>query len=119
MPILKFSGMLLIIMAGWAIGFTIAKKFRQRPLQLRAFQSSLLMLQTEISYTATPLPEALSRVARRCEPPIQDFLSGGSETIELRAGLDRGRGLGQHPFRLAADICFTVRRYQYFTKPGG
>jgi stage III sporulation protein AB len=94
MPILKFSGMLLIIMAGWAIGFTIAKKFHQRPLQLRAFQSSLMMLQTEISYAATPLPEALNRVAGRCEPPIQDFYLAVVKQLNSGQGLTADEAWG-------------------------
>ncbi len=94
MPMLKFSGMLLILLAGWAIGFTIAKKFQQRPLQLRAFQSSLMMLQTEISYAATPLPEALKRVAGRCEQPIQDFYLAVVKQLSSGQGLTADEAWG-------------------------
>jgi len=87
MLILKFSGILMVLAAGWLIGFGVAKKFRLRPLQLRNLQSSLMMLQTEISYTATPLPEALTRVAKRCEPLVQELYLGIVKQLNSRQGL--------------------------------
>ncbi|MGI6648367.1 MAG: stage III sporulation protein SpoIIIAB [Bacillota bacterium] len=86
MSALKLSGALLIVLAGWFIGFSIAEKYRLRPVQLRSLQSGLLMLQTEISYTATPLPEALSQVAERCDLSVRELFKGTAQKLMTRQG---------------------------------
>ncbi|NLK52690.1 MAG: stage III sporulation protein AB [Syntrophomonadaceae bacterium] len=84
---LKLFGALLVVITGGFIGFGIAEKYRLRPLQLRAIQSSLMMLQTEISYTATPLPEALNRVAARCEFSAKELFAETARGLQKKQGL--------------------------------
>ena len=67
---LKIMGALIILGACGYAGLTVASRYRQRPRDLRYLQSALQMLETEISYGATPLPDALERVSQRCEPGV-------------------------------------------------
>jgi stage III sporulation protein AB len=65
----------------------VAANYIHRPRQLRSLQVGLQMLETEINYTGTSLPEALERVAARLDEPIaslfrraaEDFLQGDGD----------------------------------------
>jgi len=61
-------GAALVLGASAAAGFVVAGSYGQRAALLRALHGGLAMLLTEIRYGATPLPEALERVARHGPP---------------------------------------------------
>jgi stage III sporulation protein AB len=68
----------------------ICRQYRRRPLELRSLQSSLLFLQTEISYTATPLPEAMDRVARNLDFPLSEVFGSTVRTLKKQDGTTAG-----------------------------
>lgn len=68
--LLKTVASALIVLTTTAIGFDIARRYRDRPQHLRQLQSALQGLATEISYGATPLPEAFASLAATHQPPI-------------------------------------------------
>ncbi|ADL08076.1 stage III sporulation protein SpoIIIAB [Thermosediminibacter oceani] len=70
----KILGAILVIFSSTMIGFIIAGYYQQRPRTLRNLQQALSMLETEIDYGQTPLPEALKNVSRSCDPEISKFL---------------------------------------------
>lgn len=76
----------LVICACGLIGMTVASGFARRPAQLRLMQSTLRMLETEISYGATPLPEAFKKIGRAVDPPIAAFYT------EVGSHLSRASG---------------------------
>ncbi|GAX90902.1 stage III sporulation protein SpoIIIAB [Effusibacillus lacus] len=67
---IKLVGSVMIIMAAAGLGFWRATTYSERARQLNQLITALQMLETEISYGATPLPEALSRIGRRIPGPI-------------------------------------------------
>ncbi|MBM7855480.1 stage III sporulation protein AB [Desulfohalotomaculum tongense] len=67
---LKLFGAVMVLCACGYAGFSMARNYQQRPKELRCLQSALQMLETEISYGATPLPDALEQVARRSESSV-------------------------------------------------
>jgi stage III sporulation protein AB len=64
---LKLLGSIVVTIAGGLTGMVIARSYSLRPMELRYLQSALQMLETEITYTATPLAEALGLVAARAD----------------------------------------------------
>lgn len=84
---LEVIGALLVVGAGQMAGMRLARQFRSRTEELRSLQSALLFLQTEISYTATPLPEALARVARTVSFPIKGLFLDTSSLLAGRSGI--------------------------------
>lgn len=76
-----------MIGAGQLIGLGMAAQFRRRPEELRALQSALLLLETEITYTATPLPEALGRAAQQSSFPAQELFSSAAGLMQQRRGV--------------------------------
>ena len=61
---LKLTGDAMVILCSM-IGFIIAASYKQRPDTLRNLQAALSMMESEINYGQTPMPEALSRVAKK------------------------------------------------------
>lgn len=82
----KIAGALLIIVAGGALGFLVARNYARRPQELRALQSALSLLETEIVYAATPLAEALDQVGRRSEPCVSALFARAGAALAAYAG---------------------------------
>lgn len=64
---LKILACLVIISAGGICGMLVARGYSLRPVELRSLKSALQMLETEITYAATPLAEAFGLVAARTD----------------------------------------------------
>lgn len=62
---LKVIGAVTLFLACGLFGLSAAAGYLRRPVELRAIRSALAMLETEIVYGATALPEAFQRVAGR------------------------------------------------------
>lgn len=85
--LLKSIGALLVIFAcGW-YGLSAAQRYASRPRQLRILSSALLMLETEIVYASTLLPEALRRVGELISPPISMLFRETGELLDGEEGL--------------------------------
>ena len=70
---LKIIACLVIISAGGICGMLVARGYSLRPVELRSLKSALQMLETEITYAATPLAEALGLVASRTDYRLAPF----------------------------------------------
>ncbi|MTI79979.1 MAG: stage III sporulation protein AB [Firmicutes bacterium] len=84
---LKIIGALVILCSCGYAGFSVARDYQRRPKDLRYLQSALQMLETEISYGATPLPDALEQVANRCDKSVAQLF------LETRNRLLSGDGI--------------------------
>lgn len=60
---LKVLGSLLVLLASGSCGLQVAANYRRRPQELASLRTGLQLLETEIVYGSTPLPQALERVA--------------------------------------------------------
>lgn len=63
---LKLVGMCMTLGACGTMGLMWARVYEKRPRQLAALEEALLLLETEITYGSTPLPEAMELVSRQC-----------------------------------------------------
>src|SRR6056297_833165 len=68
--ILKFSGAFLILISGSILGWIIAEQYTKRVQQLQELQMAIKVLDTEISYSSTFLPEALIHAGEKSTYPI-------------------------------------------------
>lgn len=78
---LKLLGSLIIIAGATAIGFTYSNICFQRVKQLRDMQFALNMMETEITYTATPLTEVLLSVGERSSNVIKRVFTNMAEAL--------------------------------------
>jgi len=65
--LLKVTGAGLIILSSGFLGLILSHIYQARPAQLKALISGLKLLETEIVYASTPLPQALGRIGERLE----------------------------------------------------
>ncbi|AFM42249.1 Stage III sporulation protein AB (spore_III_AB) [Desulfosporosinus acidiphilus SJ4] len=77
-------GCIALIAGCGSMGLWLAQRIRRRPEELREFLVALTLLDTEIVWGSTPLPEAFSVLKERTGAPWQSFFS------ELQKRLERG-----------------------------
>jgi len=80
-------GCILIIGACSYIGFFLGRQYNARFEQIKKLRSSLKMLETEISYSMNPLPEALFKVGSRILGPVGKLYEHTAELLGKNAGL--------------------------------
>lgn len=71
-----------LIMGFGSIGLWLAGRARRRPGEIRACLTALSLLDTEIFWGATPLPEAFANLKKRTEVPWSGFFAEIQERIE-------------------------------------
>lgn len=76
------AGCIAFIAGCGFLGLWFAHRIRRRPLELRECSMALALLDTEIVWGATPLPEAFSILKERTDKPWQGFF----EELQERVG---------------------------------
>ncbi|HHY03859.1 MAG TPA: stage III sporulation protein AB [Thermoanaerobacterales bacterium] len=89
---LKLIGGAMVILSCSMIGFIIAASYKQRPDTLRNLQAALSMMESEINYGQTPMPEALSRVAKNCEGEVSELFRKTKTHITSHSGFTPSEG---------------------------
>ncbi|ODA41710.1 stage III sporulation protein AB [Desulfosporosinus sp. BG] len=77
-------GCVALIAGCGSLGLWLANRIRRRPAELRECLMALALLDTEIVWGVTPLPEAFCIVKERTDLPWQEFFA------ELQERLQRG-----------------------------
>ena len=70
---IKLAASTMIVLAGGLTGLIISHGYAVRPQQLRTIESALQMLETEIAFALTPLPDALRKVGKRAGGCVGEF----------------------------------------------
>lgn len=83
---LKLIGAVMIVVASGLAGMALASVYARRPKELRQLRSALQMLETEITYTATLLPDALSQVGSRCEQVVARLFNRTAAELKAMSG---------------------------------
>jgi len=89
--ILRILGSLLVVAALSILGEVGAASLRERTLALRRIQAALEVLQTEISFLQTPLPEAFHRVGQLTGGSVGEFFITAGRRVQ-DSGLPAERG---------------------------
>lgn len=84
---IKLLGALVVVFSCTLIGLTVASAYSRRPGEIRALQNALQLLETEIAYGATPLPDALSSVAERCDSRVALLFSLSARELMTMRGI--------------------------------
>lgn len=83
---LKVVGAATLFLACGLFGLNAAGGYMRRPVELRAIRSALAMLETEIVYGATALPEAFQRVAGRSDRVSAPLFNMAAEGLKAMTG---------------------------------
>ncbi len=79
--VMKLLGSLILLFSCGGMGFLIARNYRARPRELRALKSAFQILETEIAYSLTSLPQALEKVARSGDLKIYSIFENTRELL--------------------------------------
>ncbi|GAB6099041.1 stage III sporulation protein AB [Halanaerocella petrolearia] len=79
---MKWIGVLLILVSSTGLGFKVARQFILRASQLKQLKLGLQLLQTEISYGMTPLPQAFAKLESKLETPVALFFAQAKKGLE-------------------------------------
>lgn len=101
----KLIASVFIVFSAGAAGVVVANSFALRPEQLKQVRSALGMLETEISYALTPLPEALERVGRRIGGWAGDFFAAVSTYLKDDQGPATGEAWKMALGGLRDEVC--------------
>lgn len=82
----KVVGGLCIIGSCTYLGLRISSGYRQRTEMFRFLQNALTLLETEISYTATPLPLALERVGKKINKNCRPLFITAASVLQEKRG---------------------------------
>ncbi|MGE4282241.1 MAG: stage III sporulation protein SpoIIIAB [Clostridia bacterium] len=85
--IIKTLGCLLIIGSSISMGFYASNKYAKRPEELRALQSALQMLESEIAFSLNPIPEAFERISVYVPGNIKQIFEQTSYLLKQRTGM--------------------------------
>jgi stage III sporulation protein AB len=84
---LKLLGAAMVVMASGLSGMAVAGNYSRRPGELRALRAALQMLETEIAYGATHLPEALEQVAGRSDSRVAPLFRQAAAELSSMSGI--------------------------------
>lgn len=87
---LKAFGALCLVAATGSFGMVVAQGYARRPRELGEVQAALTMLETEVSYGATPLPEAFANVGGQCEGALAALFGRAAGALNARGGMTAG-----------------------------
>lgn len=71
---LKLSLSICIFLLSSYIGFVYGETFRKRQNQLKEILKALTILENDVMYGTTPLPEALNNLSHKVCKPLSNFL---------------------------------------------
>ncbi|HWI51835.1 MAG TPA: stage III sporulation protein SpoIIIAB [Symbiobacteriaceae bacterium] len=86
----KLIGGMLICGATSFAGWQIGGNYARRPAQIRDLQTALAVLQTEVEYGATPLPEALKSAAGATGAAVAPLFLQTAERLLAGGGITPG-----------------------------
>ncbi|KPU28081.1 stage III sporulation protein AB [Caloranaerobacter sp. TR13] len=70
MFVIRLITSITIVLSCTFIGYYLANKYNKRYVNLVKLQSCIQLLETEIVYCSTPLPEALENVYNKCDKSV-------------------------------------------------
>ncbi|NLP35001.1 MAG: stage III sporulation protein AD, partial [Clostridiales bacterium] len=83
---LKMIGCLLVIASSTAMGFFFSNEMKCRLENLKELKKLIMLLRGDIRYANTPLPEAISAIARRNPGNFKAFFQSTSQKLQDLSG---------------------------------
>lgn len=83
--LIKLIGGLLIVAASGLLGIVYSNRLRQRHTELKNLRRYMQMLETEVTYGATPLPAALTSISNKADGLLCNFFGCISDSLRDRS----------------------------------
>jgi len=101
----KLLGGVLVIISCSAIGFYVASSYHYRVKMLKNLQIALAMLETEINYSLSPLPEALKSTAKKIEKEASQLFVKTASYLSSEEGYTAGEAWEMALSHLSQNTC--------------
>lgn len=85
---LKLAGGIILLFGAWGFAYSICREQKRRLLLLKDIREMYRLLQSEIDYTALPLPEIFRTVSEKVKEPLKEALLCVSASMNLENGQD-------------------------------
>ncbi|MGN1181045.1 MAG: stage III sporulation protein AB [Suilimivivens sp.] len=85
---LKAAGAVLLLVGAWGFAYSICRERKKQLILLKDMREMYRLVQSEISYTALPLPEIFAIVAAKMKAPFREALISVSESMNPESGED-------------------------------
>jgi stage III sporulation protein AB len=83
----KVIGCVLVIVSSTGVGFFFGNELKYRILDMKELRKLMVLLRGDIRYANTPLPEAISSIARRNPGIFEPFFRFTSERLQELSGV--------------------------------
>lgn len=80
---IEVLGCSIVIISATATGFILGEGFKKRTVQLNELIRSVHQLQNQITYTYTPLPDAIFNISQKSMYPFSTFFGEISKLLNL------------------------------------
>ncbi len=84
--IIKITGCVLVMVSGTALGFLAAGELIRRAEDLNSFKSVAFLIQGEIRFNHTELPDILDNISQRHNSRLGIFFKNVSDELKLHNG---------------------------------
>lgn len=121
MTVLRWIGVILIVGGCGGCGFSMAAEYRAVEQNLRQLQNALEILQCEIQFRLTPLPEICAILRNACPGPVGSFFEALRQQLLLPdagefhvcagAAASKVRELPEQCRKIILELCATLGRY--------
>ena len=92
---MKLAGMIVILVSAGSVGFRIAAALKRRCRLLQQLLAALGVLQNEIGFCGTPLPQAFALAAVASEGTVEALFSAMAREMDRRRWLTPAAALEQ------------------------
>lgn len=104
---LKVLGALCVFFSATALGEFKARSLAARVRHLQQFQQSLGLLEAEVAFTRTPLPEAFIRVAAQLDNPVEQLYRAAARYLRPGTSLTPREAWQSSLEKVRPLTCFT------------
>lgn len=115
---IKLIGACLTVAACSNMGLTWARVFEKRTRQLISLEGAIQLLETEILYGATPLPEAMEQVSGRCDSEVAALFGNTAEELRKMEGMTAGEAWGRAVNRFLPETALNDHDLQILRRLG-
>ena len=82
MVVIKFTFIIMILIASSYIGIMISNKYKDRVIELKEVKRGLNIFETKIKYTYEPVPDIFNEISKNLNEDIGDIFKRASKEME-------------------------------------
>lgn len=89
--VLKMIGSIMVIISSSILGYLLSEDCSKRPLQLKTLQNMIQMLENEIRFLSSCIPDAFKRIGQSTDDPVAYFFIASCEYLTNDSGLNASK----------------------------